>query len=737
MRNFTIKSLMLVAFFAVASAASAQLVTYERNIEISKKIRQSHRANPVWGDFTKNGYMDIYYGGTSGAYGWLTGGFLIQNEGSGNFQMIDEFAYEDYEDTVWKVDDEGNIVTDEEGNWIPEYNEDGSVKTVTRQRIVGMKNGLPKCAYGMGSVVFDYNQDGYVDMLLANAGGNDTGSTQGYILVRNNGDGTFTVVEDEGLQSLGYQRQGEKNFNEGQEQLKVAVGDYDKDGYPDLLITGWSDGRGRHVCLLKNNEGAGFEVMDNIFNPVPYENEINVKGLYVSEEEFDEDGISLGTKWYIDQPTKNIIQCSHGPVAFADFDGDGWLDIFVTGWRDGVDADAPDGKGSGGWDFRFYRNLQNGEFQDITDQFQLNGETVSIDGLKGYGGNLMIYPLDFNQDGKIDIYFNGDTGSQGKVALVFQNIGSEVGQFSFQRIDIDGHAGIGDPTHRLFFVADVNGDDYPEYYVDGWASSLQDWGRVWMVSDATGAYTTESYYQGEVRPCPNGAWLSDGNIETGSWGDFDGDGKLDLIVNNWEDAPWAGEGGEGSTYGYWDNFYVSLNTTEGEIVAPDAPATVSAEVEENNVTVTWDPVYVSNGNQPMYNLYIKNTSTGKTFMIAPANIETGKQEAYTAFGGYVLAGEENKYTFVNVEGGDYEIGVQAVSFAYAGSTFATTTVTVGSSAKPGDVNEDGEVNINDVVAIINVMAGTATWPNANVNEDADGYVDINDVVAVINIMAGN
>ena len=56
---------------------------------------------------------------------------------------------------------------------------------------------------------------------------------------------------------------------------------------------------------------------------------------------------------------------------------------------------------------------------------------------------------------------------------------------------------------------------------------------------------------------------------------------------------------------------------------------------------------------------------------------------------------------------------------------------------PGDVNEDGEVNINDVVAIINVMAGTASWANANVNGDSEGNVDINDVVAVINIMAGN
>lgn len=55
----------------------------------------------------------------------------------------------------------------------------------------------------------------------------------------------------------------------------------------------------------------------------------------------------------------------------------------------------------------------------------------------------------------------------------------------------------------------------------------------------------------------------------------------------------------------------------------------------------------------------------------------------------------------------------------------------------GDVNEDGKVDINDVVAVINVMAGTADWRYANVNEDADGNIDINDVVSVINIMAGN
>ena len=53
----------------------------------------------------------------------------------------------------------------------------------------------------------------------------------------------------------------------------------------------------------------------------------------------------------------------------------------------------------------------------------------------------------------------------------------------------------------------------------------------------------------------------------------------------------------------------------------------------------------------------------------------------------------------------------------------------------GDVNEDGTVDISDIVAVINQMAGTATWRYADVN--TDNTVDISDIVAVINIMAGN
>lgn len=51
----------------------------------------------------------------------------------------------------------------------------------------------------------------------------------------------------------------------------------------------------------------------------------------------------------------------------------------------------------------------------------------------------------------------------------------------------------------------------------------------------------------------------------------------------------------------------------------------------------------------------------------------------------------------------------------------------------GDVNEDGTVDISDIVADINQIAGTATFRYADVNEDET--VDISDIVAIINIIA--
>ena len=85
MKNFTLKTLALGMVFTTTTNLSAQTITYQRNEEISKQLRQSHRTVPLWGDFTKNGYMDVYYSGTSGANGWWNGvgGFLVRSRVEG------------------------------------------------------------------------------------------------------------------------------------------------------------------------------------------------------------------------------------------------------------------------------------------------------------------------------------------------------------------------------------------------------------------------------------------------------------------------------------------------------------------------------------------------------------------------------------------------------------------------------------------------------------------------------
>ncbi len=71
----------------------------------------------------------------------------------------------------------------------------------------------------------------------------------------------------------------------------------------------------------------------------------------------------------------------------------------------------------------------------------------------------------------------------------------------------------------------------------------------------------------------------------------------------------------------------------------------------------------------------------------------------------------------------------------AGSLVKGTSVVIKYEApkKKGDVNLDGNVDISDIVAVINQIAGTATYSNADVNKDTN--IDISDIVAIINIIA--
>jgi hypothetical protein len=136
----------------------------------------------------------------------------------------------------------------------------------------------PLGAYGFGVAFFDFDDDGLLDLFVAND------SCPNY-LYRNRGDGTF---EDVSLAS------GAALNNLGLEQahMGVAVGDYDRDGRDDLHVTNFAD----DTNILYHNDGSG------LFSDLTYAS-----------------GVGGPTLPFLGWGTH-----------FMDYDNDGWLDLFVA-----------------------------------------------------------------------------------------------------------------------------------------------------------------------------------------------------------------------------------------------------------------------------------------------------------------------------------------------------------------------------------------------------------------------
>ena len=94
------------------------------------------------------------------------------------------------------------------------------------------------------------------------------------------------------------------------------------------------------------------------------------------------------------------------------------------------------------------------------------------------------------------------------------------------------------------------------------------------------------------------------------------------------------------------------------------------------------------------------------------------------------------YTFTDLASGIYYYRVKALSTEINPSPWSDMIEVQTGASEPivGDVNEDGVVDISDIVAVINTMAGTTIWRYADVNKDNN--TDISDIVGIINIIAG-
>ena len=160
------------------------------------------------------------------------------------------------------------------GDHLFHNNGDGTFTDVSEKAGVSDPAGL----YGFGVAFFNFDDDGRLDLFVAN----DSGPNY---LYRNRGDGTFqdvSLASGAALNELGLE----------QAHMGVAVGDYDRDGRDDLHVTNFAD----DTNILYRNDGGG------LFSDLTY-----AAGVGQTSTPF----LGWGTN-------------------FLDYDNDGWLDLFVA-----------------------------------------------------------------------------------------------------------------------------------------------------------------------------------------------------------------------------------------------------------------------------------------------------------------------------------------------------------------------------------------------------------------------
>jgi hypothetical protein len=327
---------------------------------------------------------------------------------------------------------------------------------------------------GSGVAVFDYDNDGRLDIFAVNGAPlrdptpkgtipHKTGPEHWNRLFHQRQDGSFEdVTEKAGLQGMGY-------------GMGVAVGDYDNDGYEDLYVTSYGSNK------LYHNNG------DGTFTDVTPQAGVGGSGWSTSAAWVDLDNDGL-----LDLVVLRYMQW--------DFD-DIWCGERKEGLRAYCTPDA----------FRpvsplVYHNEGNGHFTEVSEKL----------GLSKQGKGLGIALADYDRDGHIDLFFANDSMPE----FLYHNTGhgsfEEVGLPSGVAVDGEGrsYAGMG------VEFTDYNNDGLPDLIITDLANQMY---AVYR-NNGDGTFNYDSYPSGLARI----------SLTHSGWGvrflDYDNDGWKDLII---------------------------------------------------------------------------------------------------------------------------------------------------------------------------------------------------------------
>ena len=337
-------------------------------------------------------------------------------------------------------------------------------------------SGIVAGHYGMGVAAADVDNDGWVDLYLTNFGSNQ--------LFHNNGDGTLTdVSETSGVDDTGW-------------GVSASFFDYDRDGWLDLYVGNYANYTIEADTRCPGLTGGRDYCPPRVYRASP-------DRLYRNQ----------GNGRFVDVTASALLGRQFGPalgVVTADFNGDGWVDIYV----------ANDGEENQLW-----INRRDGTFVDVA---VVSGAALSVDGAAEAG--MGVDAGDFDSDGDEDLFI---THLMNEGNNLYVNDG--VGIFE----DESARSGLGPSSLRYTGF----GTAWFDFDNDGWLDVLAVNGTVTAVEGRAGEPFPYDLQKLLFRN------LGDGRFENvtdqagavfqlsevgrgAAFGDVDNDGDVDVLVGN-------------------------------------------------------------------------------------------------------------------------------------------------------------------------------------------------------------
>ncbi len=503
----------------------------------------------------------------------------------------------------------------------------------------------------------DSDNDGDLDVLLVGCATYSGGCTNRIGKVyRNDGNGVFA---DSGITVTGVTNNG------------VAWGDYNNDGNLDILLTGMTDST--RVSKLYRNEGGG------VFT------DINAALLAVASSsvvwgDYNNDGRSdillagytnqgsVVTKLYrndgggafTEVPTSLPAEY-YGAMAWGDYNNDGNLDVAMGG-----SASQP---------LKIYRGDGNGSFTDIG---------VSL----GPIYNAEVAWGDYDNDGYLDIAVTGETASP--LSRIYHNNGND----TFTDIG----AALTPVTYGSVAWGDYDNDGNLDLLLTGY-------GEIPGTTFVSKVYRNDG---GGVFTDIGAGLTGVGNYSSGWWGDYDNDGKLDILLT----------GNSGS--GYVTKIYRNTGATSN--TAPTAPTNLSTTTAGNQVTFRWDSASDAQtiSRTLTYNLRVGTTPGGSQIVGPMANTVNGYRRL-PALGN----AQHGLTATLTLSSGTYYWSVQAIDTTWAGSAFASEgSFTIGGGG-PTTFSIAGRVTDGgNPIGGVTLSGGSGL----NTTTDAGGYYTFTNLI---------